>query len=185
MKIVELLQEIEDILDTSSGVPLTKMVMVNPEEIRDILNEIRHTLPEEIQQAQWIKDERNRILDSAKAEYNKLISDASAKASEMVESDIITLRANKRADDIIREAKDTSNKIKIGTCDYADALLQKVQREITDMNDNYINVVFSSMNTLMASLNQKLNQNREEVRAMVTDTQESMLEEAAGGGMAE
>ena len=48
MKVIELLQEIEDILDTSGGFPLTGKVMVDPDEIRNLLKEIRDELPEEI-----------------------------------------------------------------------------------------------------------------------------------------
>ena len=66
MKVIDLIQEIEDILETAGGFPLTGKVMVDPGEIRDILKEIRQELPEEIQQAQWIKNERQRILDDAK-----------------------------------------------------------------------------------------------------------------------
>ena len=41
MKIVDLIQDIEDILETSSGFPLTGKVMVDPDEIRVILKEIK------------------------------------------------------------------------------------------------------------------------------------------------
>ena len=40
MKVIELLQEIEDILDTSGGFPLTGKVMVDPDEIRNLLKEM-------------------------------------------------------------------------------------------------------------------------------------------------
>ena len=46
MKVIDLIQEIEDILETAGGFPLTGKVMVDPGEIRDILKEIRQELPE-------------------------------------------------------------------------------------------------------------------------------------------
>ena len=101
MKVIELLQEIEDILDTSGGFPLTGKVMVDPDEIRNLLKEIRDELPEEIQQAQWIKNERQRILDDAKKEYDSLIKVANEKADQLVDEHDITLRAKKRADEIM------------------------------------------------------------------------------------
>ena len=51
MKVIDLIQDIEDILETAGGFPLTGKVMVDPGEIRDILKEIKQELPEEIQQA--------------------------------------------------------------------------------------------------------------------------------------
>ena len=41
MKVIDLIQDIEDILETAGGFPLTGKVMVDPGEIRDILKEIK------------------------------------------------------------------------------------------------------------------------------------------------
>ena len=65
MKINDLLKEIEDILDSAGGFPLTGKVIVDPDEISDILKEIKNELPEEIQQAQWIKNQQQRIMDES------------------------------------------------------------------------------------------------------------------------
>ena len=72
MKVLELLEEIEDIVDTASGFPLTGKIMVDAQELLEIVKDIRAELPEEIQQAQWIKNERDRILDEAKTETGPL-----------------------------------------------------------------------------------------------------------------
>ena len=80
MKVLELLDEIEEIVDTAAGFPLTGKIMVDAEEILEIVKEIRVELPDEIQQAQWIKDERQRILDEAKREYETVLRDAQKKA---------------------------------------------------------------------------------------------------------
>ena len=77
MKVLELLNEIEEIVDTSSGFPLTGKILVDADEILEIVKEIRIELPDEIQQAQWIKEERQRILEEAK-EHENLLKDAKA-----------------------------------------------------------------------------------------------------------
>ena len=69
MKVLELLEEIEEIVDTASGFPLTGKIMVDAQELLEIVREIRLELPDEIQQAQWIKNERERIIAEAKKEY--------------------------------------------------------------------------------------------------------------------
>ena len=68
MKVLELLDELDEIIEVASSVPVVRKVMVDPNEVREIVKEIRLELPDEIQQAQWIKNERQRILDEAKAE---------------------------------------------------------------------------------------------------------------------
>ena len=49
MKVLELLDEIEEIIETSSGFPLTGKIMVDAEELKEIVGDIRTSLPDEIQ----------------------------------------------------------------------------------------------------------------------------------------
>ena len=98
MKVLELLDELDEIIDVAGSVPLVRKVMVDPNEITEIVKEIRLELPDEIQQAQWIKNERDRILDEAKAEYERIITEAQEKAEKLVEQDEITVKAKARAD---------------------------------------------------------------------------------------
>ena len=92
MKIIDLLQEIEEILDSAGGFPLTGKVIVDPDDISDILKEIREELPEEIQQAQWIKNERERIMQEARNEYERVIEDAQQQADALIENNDITVK---------------------------------------------------------------------------------------------
>ena len=144
MKVLELLDELDEIMEVAGSVPLVKKVMVNPDEIREIVKEIRIELPDEIQQAQWIKNERSRILDEAKAEYEALLKQAMAKAESLVETDEITVKAKARAEEILRVAKEHSSIMKMSILDYTDGMLynpgkmdRDVQHVLTDMyNDS-------------------------------------------------
>ena len=80
MTVLDLLDELEDIMDTASNVPLTGKVMVDKEEVMELVNDIRRSLPDDMKQAKWLKDEQNRILDDAKSEYKKLIVEAKKQA---------------------------------------------------------------------------------------------------------
>ena len=161
MKVIDLIQEIEDILETAGGFPLTGKVMVDPGEIRDILKEIRQELPEEIQQAQWIKNERQRILDDAKTEYDRVISVANEKAEQLVENDAITLRAKKRADEIMRV---TEENVKMGTFEYIDDVLFTFQDKITNMNETYVQRMIADINDLFEKMNATIVANRDEIK---------------------
>ncbi len=56
MKVLELLDELEEIIEVASSVPVVRKVMVDPNEGTEIIKESRLELPEEIHQAQWIKN---------------------------------------------------------------------------------------------------------------------------------
>ena len=98
MKVLELLEEIEEIVDTAAGFPLTGKIMVDSEELLEIVREIRSELPDEIHQAQWIKNERERIISEAKTQYDAVIADAQKQAENLVESNGITVQSKMKAD---------------------------------------------------------------------------------------
>ena len=55
MEIFTLLEELEDLLEKSKGLPFTHKSLVDKEEILEIIKEIRLKLPDELKQAKWIK----------------------------------------------------------------------------------------------------------------------------------
>lgn len=166
MKVVELIQDIEDILETAGGFPLTGKVMVDPDEIRDILKEIKHELPEEIQQAQWIKNERQRILDEAKTEYDRLINAANEKAEQLVATDDITLRAKKRADEIMRITEENVRELKLGTFEYIDDILYTFQDKIAAVNELYVQRMFGELTDIFDKMNETIVSNRDEIKEL-------------------
>ena len=153
MKVIDLIQDIEDILETAGGFPLTGKVMVDPGEIRDILKEIKQELPEE-------------ILDDAKAEYDRVISVANEKADQLVENDAITLRAKKRADEIMRVTEENVRELKMGTFEYIDNVLSTFQDKITSMNDTYIQRMIADINDLFEKMNSTIDANRDEIKTL-------------------
>ena len=73
MTVLDLLEELEDIVNTASTVPLTNKVMVDGEEILEIVKDIRQSLPDDVQQAKWIKEQKDNIIAEAKQEYENFI----------------------------------------------------------------------------------------------------------------
>ena len=123
MKVLELLEELEDLVDEATGLPLTGKIMVDAEEIFQIVREIRLALPDDVQQAKWIRDERDRILAEAKTEYERIIREAKKQADYLVETDDITIRATKLAAEIKQDAETHARVMRMRTYDYVDKML--------------------------------------------------------------
>ena len=174
MKVIELIQDIEDILETAGGFPLTGKVMVEPDEIRDILKDIKQELPEEIQQAQWIKNERQRILDDAKAEYDRVISAANERAEQLVETDDITLRAKKRADEIMRAAEQNVKELKLGTFNYIDDVLYTFQERMSNLNESYAQRMLDDINDMFEKIETTISSNRDEIKDLSYRTENEL-----------
>lgn len=133
MDVLILIDEVEDIVEAGTSLPFTNKVMVNKDELLDIVKEIRIKLPDEIKQAQWIKDERQRILADAQKDADTLISDAEYKLEELVDQEEIIKVANGRAEEIITRAQSHAKEIRIGAMEYADALLLGTQEELKEI----------------------------------------------------
>jgi DNA anti-recombination protein RmuC len=171
MKVLDLLEEIEEICETSAGIPLSSKIMIDKLEMTEIVKEIRQALPDEIQQAQFIKNERQRILDEAKAEYELLIKDAEKQAAILTEQHEITQRAKQRATDITKAADDYVKQLKMDTFEYIDKILYSFQEKMDLLNGQYFGEMFTNLQTTFESINSKLLDNRNEIKELAYRTQ--------------
>ena len=173
MKVLELLDELDEIIELASSVPLVGKVIVNPNEITEIVKEIRMELPDEIQQAQWIKNERTRILEEAKTEYEKIIADAQEQAAKLVEQDEITLKAKARADEIMRVAKENSSVMKMSILDYTDGMLYNLQEKVDQMYATYFTDMYDDLQNTFEKINSNIASSRNEVKEQIYKAQSS------------
>ena len=172
MKVLELLEEIEEIVDTASGFPLTGKIMVDSQELLELVREIRVELPDEIQQAQWIKNERERILTEAKKEYETVIADAQAQAERLVENHDITVKAKLRADELMKVTESAAKQLKLGTYEYVDGILSGFQDKVEQLNGLFFNDMVGTMEKTFAQIDETLAANRSEINDMAYRTQQ-------------
>jgi cell division septum initiation protein DivIVA len=95
MDVLVLIDKLDDLVHNAKQVPLTDQVRVDKEEIYDILDQMRATIPEEIKQARWIVKERQEMLAEAKREAERIVKEARARERE------IRLGAEDYADEIL------------------------------------------------------------------------------------
>ncbi len=132
MEIFTLLETLEDILDKSRNVPFSKKCIVDREEILDIIKEIRLKLPDELKQAKWIKEERQKILVEAQNEADEIIKEAENRIISMIDEHEITKKAYEKKAEIIETANEMSREIKSGTEEYADGVLAGIEVALED-----------------------------------------------------
>ena len=171
MKVLELLDELKDIIDTSTGFPLTGKVLIDAEEVLEIVNEIRLELPAEIQQAQWIKDERQRILEEAKKEYDNVLREARLQAEALIESDDIMIKSKIKADEILRMADASAKNLKMGTLEYIDGILFNFQEKMEKLNTVYFEEMFGNLQRTFDQINGTLTTNRSEIKELQNKTE--------------
>lgn len=132
MEIFTYLEELEDILERSKTVPFSSKSVVDKEEILEIIKEIRLKLPDELKQAKWIKEERQRILVEAQKEADDIVKEAENRIISMINENEITKKAYEKKAEIIETANEMSREISKGTKDYADNILEGLEVALED-----------------------------------------------------
>ena len=98
MNVNELLDTIEDLLEESTGMPLSGgKRIVDVEQIRDYLDDIRANLPVELRQAQSIVSDRAQLIESANAQAQAIVKKAEERARILVSEAEIVKAAQQRA----------------------------------------------------------------------------------------
>jgi len=132
MEILSVLETLEDLVEKSISVPFSGKCLVDKEEILEIIKEVRLKLPDDIKQAKWVKEERQRILMEAQKEANNILKDAESKIASLVDEHEITKKAYEQANEIVTSAQKNAREIRLGTKDYADSVLDKVEEILND-----------------------------------------------------
>jgi vacuolar-type H+-ATPase subunit H len=135
MEILAILETLEDVVERSVSIPFSGRCLVDKEEILEIIKEIRLKLPDDIKQAKWVKEERQKILLEAQKEAENVVKEAENKIASLVDEHEITKKAYEQADEIIANAQKNAREIRLGTKEYADSILSKVENILSDTLD--------------------------------------------------
>ena len=127
MEIFTLLETLEDILEKSRNLPFSNKSIVDKEELLEIIKEIRLKLPDELKQAKWVKEERQRIILEAGKEADEIVKEAENRIIAMIDEHEITRKAYEQRTEIIETANQMSREINKRAIEYADEKLQSIE----------------------------------------------------------
>jgi len=106
-------------------------VRVDKEEIYDLLDQMRATIPEEIKQARWIVKERQEMLAEAKREAERIVKEGRERQERLIADEEIVKAAERAAEDIIEDARAHEREIRLGAEDYADEILDTLETNLS------------------------------------------------------
>src|SRR5437763_17209871 len=99
MDVLVLIDKLDDLVHQAKAVPLTDQVRIDREEIDDILDQMRASIPEEIKQARWIVKERQEMLSEAKRQQDRRPQAAPGQAAcEAAQTEIVKLAERQASD---------------------------------------------------------------------------------------
>lgn len=125
--VLALLDELEEIIDRGTKIPMTGKVLVDDSVAFDILDRIRAILPDELQNAKWVLAERQKIIEEAQAEAERLLERGKSYIEKMAEESEVVKQAQVYAEDIALQAQTYAKEVKLGAIQYTDEMLQQVE----------------------------------------------------------
>ena len=166
-KIEQCIEDLEAYLDSCKAQAFSnnKKIVVDRDEIDEILAELRQATPEEIKKYQRIVANQEAILNHSREEAATRVQDAEDKAkdtllrakkqaADLVEENVITQKAYKRATEIMNDASAEAQRIVDQAATEADSLRTRTVNYADDVMASLQQVIASSMTDFQVRFDQ-------------------------------
>lgn len=129
----ESINQLEELVNSAKTMPFANKSLIDAEKVKDIIEDMRKNLPEEIKRARYIDNEKDKIIAEAQAKANQLVDTAEerskslmqttdARVKTLISENNITQQALKEAKSILNKAQAKSDEIILNATNKADGL---------------------------------------------------------------
>lgn len=138
-RIEQLIDEIEEYIDSCKYQTFSNSkILVNKDEIEELIRELRVKTPDEIKRYQRIIQNKEEILNDAKARAEQLIKDTTIQRTELIsehqimqqayaQADEVVTAAHRQAQELLDRAVMEANEMRMSAMQYTDDLLAHVE----------------------------------------------------------
>lgn len=156
VNVIELLEYLQDMVENASKVPVTGKVIVDKREVLEVVEQIVNYLPDQFKKAQWVMNERERILGEAQKEYETIKAETMEMLKKNIENHDVVKEAKIRAQEIVQAAQRDSKQMRLGARDYADEILSQLEREVEVKKVELLDQIKDTVENFGVSLNDTL-----------------------------
>ena len=129
----DLIEELCDVLEKGWRLPFSSgKVLVDSEEIKAILDDIKEEIPAEIQKAKAIVTDRQQIMADVKREAETMIRMAEDKQKELINRDEVVRQAQAKANELIAQAQVKFKDMRKASNDYIDEVMRKSEEGLAE-----------------------------------------------------
>ncbi|RME44383.1 MAG: ATPase [Chloroflexi bacterium] len=139
MDIDYLIDQLESLRDRGIQVPLTKMVLIDEEHFLRLINQLRISVPKEVQEAKQLQQDRDRIIAQAQERAQNIVALAEQQAEELIGEHPIAQRAEERERSILERAHQEAADIRAEADAYALRVLEELQEQLISFQNTVRN----------------------------------------------
>lgn len=136
MDIQHLVDRLEDLIDEGRHMPMSKYTLIDEERVLEIIDQMRISIPEEIEKAARILAQRDRILSQAHEEAARIVQNAREKGDQMLENDVNVQAARSQAANIIEQAKQDADAITQEADEYALRVFSSLEQRLSRLTSD-------------------------------------------------
>jgi vacuolar-type H+-ATPase subunit H len=130
------LDEIVDTVGSARSMPMSASCVINRAELLAMLEEVRAALPGSLAQAQDVIGGRDRMVEEARQEAERIIESAHAHRGSLVSDTEVARKSQEEADRILEEARREAEEIRAEADDYVDSKLANFEVVLTKTIDS-------------------------------------------------
>ena len=169
MDVIKLLEYLQGIIESSSKIPVTGKAVINKKEILDIIDQIINHMPDEFKKAQWVCDEKERILVDAKKQAKIFEEETIDKIRRRVEKQDLVKEALNRSEEIIASAQRDAKIMRLGAKDYADEILSQLDKEIELKGQKMLHKIKGDVQDFLISMQEEVTNTTTSIRENVKE----------------
>jgi cell division septum initiation protein DivIVA len=128
--IMFLLERLESLVATGTGVPTTRKVLVDKDAVLELIDQLRVAVPEEIHAAKRINADGERIIEKAHEEGSRIVARAQEQATYLIGERGLTETAQSEGRRIVDEAAELADGVRLGADGYAAQILESLEAEV-------------------------------------------------------
>ncbi len=130
MDIQHLVDRLEDLIDEGRHVWFSKFTLIDEERALEIIDQMRISVPEQIEKASRLINQRDRLLAQANEEATRIVTLARQRNDELTNRDAIVQTAKNKAANIIEQAEREAERIRAEADDYVINVLRELEAQL-------------------------------------------------------
>lgn len=123
----KLLEDLESLVLNASKVPFTNKKMVEEEELLQIIDDLKESMPTELEQSKKVLAEKDKIITDAQHHADSMVAQAKDYIAKLTEESELVRQSQERASQIIADANRSSEELKNGSITYAGDVLKYLE----------------------------------------------------------
>jgi hypothetical protein len=124
------IQQLEEMVREAKSMPLSSSALLNRDEVLELIDQMKESLPDEIKQARWIVKDREELLAKARRDAEAMVEQGRQEQLRLAQHEAVVQKASEEAERIQHEAAEDARRLRLEAEDYVDAKLAQLEGQL-------------------------------------------------------